>query len=74
MIMEVIDLPPPNILAEATRRKLFFDSKGVPRNLNTKLFKKRKPGSRPLAQILKTTETNFIDFIRRCLEYVSHIL
>jgi dual specificity tyrosine-phosphorylation-regulated kinase 2/3/4 len=68
MIMEVIDLPPPHILNEATRRKLFFDSKGVPRNLNTKLFKKRKPGSRLLAQILKTTDNNFIDFVKRCLE------
>jgi hypothetical protein len=73
MIMEVIDLPPTHILAEATRRKLFFDSKGAPRNLNTKMFKKRRPGSRPLSQILKTTDNNFIDFVRRCLEYGFYI-
>lgn len=69
MIMEVIDLPPANVLAEASRRKLFFDSKNMPRNLNTKLFKKRRVGSRSLAQILKTTDTNFIDFVSRCLEW-----
>ncbi|CAF0938845.1 unnamed protein product, partial [Brachionus calyciflorus] len=69
MIMEVIDLPPAHILAEASRRKLFFDSKNMPRNLNTKLFKKRRVGSKSLAQILKTNDTNFIDFISRCLEW-----
>jgi len=69
MIMEVIDLPPLQILNDASRRKLFFDSKGVPRNMNTKLFKKRRPGSRPISSILKTSEANFIDFIKRCLEW-----
>ena len=68
MIMEVIDLPPSHILAEASRRKLFFDSKNVPRPLNAKMFKKRRPGTRSLVQVLKTTDTNFVDFISRCLE------
>ena len=68
MIMEVIDLPPAHILAEASRRKLFFDSKNMPRNLNSKLFKKRRVGSRSLAQILKTNDSNFIDFVSRCIE------
>ena len=66
--MEVIDLPPSQLLAEASRRKLFFDSKNMPRNLNTKLFKKRRVGSRSLAQILKTNDANFIDFVSKCLE------
>ena len=68
MIMEVIDAPPSHILAEASRRKLFFDSKNVPRTLNTKMYKKRRVGSKTLAQILKTNEANFIDFVSRCLE------
>jgi dual specificity tyrosine-phosphorylation-regulated kinase 2/3/4 len=68
MIMEVIDLPPNNILADSTRRKLFFDSKNVPRTLNAKMFKKRRVGSRSIAQILKTTDNDFIHFITRCLE------
>lgn len=52
---------------------LFFfrlDSKGIPRTVTTKTLKKRRPASRPLAQILRTTDNNFIDFIRRCFEYV----
>lgn len=74
MIMEVLDLPPANILANASRRKLFFDSKNAPRNLNTKLFKKRRVGSKTLAQILKTNDANFIHFVSRCLEYKNKLL
>jgi dual specificity tyrosine-phosphorylation-regulated kinase 2/3/4 len=69
MIMEVCDLPPTHILADASRRKLFFDSKNVPRTLNTKMYKKRRVGSKSIAQILKTNDSNFIDFIQRCLEW-----
>ncbi|CAF3164871.1 unnamed protein product [Rotaria socialis] len=69
MIMEVIDLPPSHVLEQGTRRKLFFDSKGVPRTVSTKTLKKRRPASRPLGQILRTTDNNFIDFIRRCFEW-----
>ena len=69
MIMEVIDLPPNQVLADATRRKLFFDSKNMPRTLNSKMFKKRRVASRSLGAILKTTDSDFIDFITRCLEW-----
>ncbi|CAF2040933.1 unnamed protein product [Rotaria magnacalcarata] len=69
MIMEVIDLPPNHVLEQGTRRKLFFDSKGIPRSVTTKTLKKRRPASRPLGQILRTTDQNFIDFIRRCFEW-----
>ncbi|UJR20329.1 hypothetical protein I4U23_023460 [Adineta vaga] len=69
MIIEVIDLPPIHVLDQGSRRKLFFDSKGNPRTASAKTVKKRRPASRPLAQILRTTDNNFIDFIRRCLEW-----
>ena len=47
-----------------------LDSKGNPRSASAKTMKKRRPASRPLAQILRTTDNNFVDFIRRCLEYI----
>ncbi len=50
--------------------KSSLDSKGVPRTISTKSLKKRRPASRPLGQILRTTDNNFIDFIRRCFEFV----
>jgi hypothetical protein len=50
-----------------TDRRL--DSKGVPRASNSaKTPKRRRPASRPLSQILRTTDGNFIDFIQRCFE------
>ncbi|CAF1452722.1 unnamed protein product, partial [Adineta ricciae] len=69
MIIEVIDSPPLHVLDQGSRRKLFFDSKGNPRSASAKTMKKRRPASRPLAQILRTTDNNFVDFIRRCLEW-----
>jgi len=50
--------------------KKCLDSKGIPRAISTKTLKKRRPASRPLGQILRTTDNNFIDFIRRCFELV----
>ncbi|KAJ8322094.1 hypothetical protein KUTeg_000565 [Tegillarca granosa] len=59
-IMEVLGLPPPNVLDQATRRRLFFgNDKG----------KKRRVGSKDLQQAVKTSDANFLDFIRRCLEW-----
>ena len=46
----------------------------MPRSVSTKSAKKRRPASRPLGQILRTTDNNFIDFIRRCFEFVSNFL
>ena len=48
--------------------RIRLDSKGIPRTATTKTLKKRRPASRPLGQILRTTDNNFIDFIRRCFE------
>lgn len=47
-----------------------LDSKGIPRTIAAKSSKRRRPASRPLGQILRTTDNNFIDFIRRCFEFV----
>jgi hypothetical protein len=45
----------------------------MPRNVSIKTLKKRRPASRPLGQILRTTDNHFIDFIRRCFEFVIYI-
>lgn len=46
------------------------DSKGNPRNVTNSKGKKRRPNSKDLSTILKTNDPLFLDFIRRCLEYV----
>ncbi|XP_065214433.1 dual specificity tyrosine-phosphorylation-regulated kinase 2-like [Planococcus citri] len=68
-IMEIIGLPPGEVLARAARRNLFFDSKGAPRYTVNSMQWKRKPGSKNLTVALSCDDPLFIDFITRCLEW-----
>ncbi|KAK3853811.1 hypothetical protein Pcinc_039661, partial [Petrolisthes cinctipes] len=68
-IMEVLTLPPHHLLIAASRRRLFFDSKGSPRCVTNSKGKKRRPGSRDLTSVLKCSDQNFVHFISRCLEW-----
>ncbi|XP_017328886.2 dual specificity tyrosine-phosphorylation-regulated kinase 4 isoform X1 [Ictalurus punctatus] len=68
-IMEVMGLPPNDFVQTSSRRRLFFDSKGNPRNVTNSKGKKRRPNSKDLSTILKTNDPLFLDFIRRCLEW-----
>ncbi|KAI0241746.1 Dual specificity tyrosine-phosphorylation-regulated kinase 4 [Lamellibrachia satsuma] len=68
-IMEIQGLPPQNILEQATRRRLFFDSRGNPRCITNSKGKKRHPNSKDLAQAIKSTDAHFLDFMKRCLEW-----
>ncbi|KAG0722127.1 Dual specificity tyrosine-phosphorylation-regulated kinase 2 [Chionoecetes opilio] len=68
-IMEVLALPPHHLLIAASRRRLFFDSKGNPRCVTNSKGKKRRPGSRDVASVLKCSDALFVHFISRCLEW-----
>ncbi|ROT72226.1 Dual specificity tyrosine-phosphorylation-regulated kinase 2 [Penaeus vannamei] len=46
-----------------------LDSKGNPRCVTNSKGKKRRPGSRDLASVLKCSDLNFVHFISRCLEW-----
>uniref|UniRef100_A0AAY4E5J7 dual-specificity kinase n=1 Tax=Denticeps clupeoides TaxID=299321 RepID=A0AAY4E5J7_9TELE len=66
-IMEVLGMPEAEFVQTASRRKLFFDSKGNPRNITNSKGKKRRPNSKDLASVLKTNDALFIDFLKCCL-------
>ncbi|XP_023404807.2 dual specificity tyrosine-phosphorylation-regulated kinase 4 [Loxodonta africana] len=66
-IMEVLGLPPARFIQTASRRQTFFDSKGFPKNITNNRGKKRYPDSKDLTMVLKTYDTSFLDFLRRCL-------
>ncbi|XP_058883549.1 dual specificity tyrosine-phosphorylation-regulated kinase 4-like isoform X4 [Acipenser ruthenus] len=66
-IMEVLGLPPTEFIQTASRKRLFFDSKGSPRNVTNSKGKKRCPNSKDLASVLKTNDALFLDFLRGCL-------
>ncbi|XP_063700852.1 dual specificity tyrosine-phosphorylation-regulated kinase 2 isoform X2 [Culicoides brevitarsis] len=68
-IMELINLPPEELINQATRRRLFFDSRGNPRTTTNSKGRKRKPGSKTISQALRCNDTLFIDFVTKCLEW-----
>ena len=60
-IVQVKGLPPRSVQEQASRRKLFFDSQGLPRVGSQ--GQPRAPGSRSLAEVLKTSDALFLDFV-----------
>ncbi|KAJ3236962.1 Dual specificity tyrosine-phosphorylation-regulated kinase [Chytriomyces hyalinus] len=67
-IMEVKGVPPEYIIDRGTRRKLFFES-GQPRSFTNSKGRKRRPSTKSLSHVLRTTDVLFLDFIERCLEW-----
>lgn len=67
-IMEVLGVPPEDVINTASRRRLFFDSRGNPRSITNSKNRKRRPGSKTLAQALRCNDAAFVDFVGRCLE------
>ncbi|XP_053606867.1 dual specificity tyrosine-phosphorylation-regulated kinase 2 isoform X1 [Plodia interpunctella] len=68
-IMELLGPPPPDLLIHATRKRLFFDSKGAPRSVTNSKGRKRRPASRTLAAAVRTDDPAFLHFLHRCLEW-----
>ena len=71
-IMEVIGAPPPSALADATRAETFFrrgTGEPKPATTHTRDGKRRVPGSRDLAEVLRCTDRAFVSFIEKCLRW-----
>ena len=68
-IMEVFDQPPSQILAHATRRKVFFDSEHHPRISANSQGRIRTPGTKTLSSMLRCTDAPFLDFLSKCLTW-----
>lgn len=77
-IMEVMGVPDRYLLDRATRKKQFFgawamwealtvDATGAPRPFVNAKGKRRRPGTKSLAQVLKCDDELFVDFIAKCL-------
>ncbi|KAJ3119955.1 Dual specificity tyrosine-phosphorylation-regulated kinase [Physocladia obscura] len=67
-VMEIKGAPPEYIIDRGSRRKLFFDGY-QPRIFINNKGKKRRPATKSLSQILRTTDVLFLDFIERCLHW-----
>lgn len=67
--MEMCGVPPPRILESATRVKMFFDSNGSPRLVPNSRGKTRRPGSKDLQMVLRSSESKYVDFLTACLQW-----
>ncbi|KAA6366418.1 MAG: putative Dual specificity protein kinase [Streblomastix strix] len=69
-IMEVLGLPSDEILSISSRRKIFFDQNGRPRQLVNSHGKTRKPLTKTLFRALnKCNDQQFISFIDQLLRW-----
>ncbi|OCF34204.1 CMGC/DYRK/DYRK2 protein kinase [Kwoniella heveanensis BCC8398] len=68
-IMEVLGLPDRYIVEKASRRKTFFDATGTPRPFVNAKGRRRRPGTKTLAGVLKCDDDLFVDFIAKCLTW-----
>ena len=66
-IMEVLGVPDKDFVARSSRKRLFFDSTGAPRPVVNSKGRRRRPGTKQLAQVLRTDDDLFVDFIAKCL-------
>lgn len=63
LIMELRGLPPPEILAQSTKKKIFFDSSGNPRMIPNSKGKILRPGSKTIEQLVPSAEQKFLDLV-----------
>eukprot|EP00239_Pterosperma_sp_CCMP1384_P004539 CAMPEP_0197848634 /NCGR_PEP_ID=MMETSP1438-20131217/9412_1 /TAXON_ID=1461541 /ORGANISM="Pterosperma sp., Strain CCMP1384" /LENGTH=673 /DNA_ID=CAMNT_0043460977 /DNA_START=279 /DNA_END=2300 /DNA_ORIENTATION=+ len=68
-IMEILNVPPRDLLELATRKKMFFDSNNNPRIVPNSRGKKRRPGMKDLASALRCNDAAFLDFLEGCLQW-----
>jgi dual specificity tyrosine-phosphorylation-regulated kinase 2/3/4 len=69
-IMEVKGLPPDELMAKATRRKMFFDSNLKPIVKPNSKGKVRLPNSKHLSEVIRCSDAAFLDFLNRALDWV----
>ena len=72
-IMEMMGLPPTEVLTVSTRKKLFFDTQDAPKVIANSRGKKRYPDTKSLSSVLRGADPSFIDFIRSCLTWDSSL-
>jgi dual specificity tyrosine-phosphorylation-regulated kinase 2/3/4 len=66
-IMEVLGPPDKDFINRSSRKRLFFDNNGAPRPVVNSKGRRRRPGTKTLAQVLRCQDDDFVDFIARCL-------
>ena len=68
-IMEILDVPPDNVLKMATRKEYFFHDDNSPILKPTSRGKIRYPNTRNLSKMIGVTDSVFMDFLYRTLDW-----
>ncbi|OAE22547.1 hypothetical protein AXG93_1989s1000 [Marchantia polymorpha subsp. ruderalis] len=68
-MMEILGLPPAAVVEQATRKKMFFDSKNNPRIVPNSRGKKHYPGTKDLATAIGCNDPHFVSFLEGCLRW-----
>jgi dual specificity tyrosine-phosphorylation-regulated kinase 2/3/4 len=66
-IMEVLGVPDKDFVNKSSRKRLFFEPNGAPRAVVNSKGRRRRPGTKTLAQVLRSNDEEFVDFIAKCL-------
>ena len=66
-IMEVLDVPPADLVEASPRRRLFFDRALQPRIVANSRGRKRKAGAKNLASVLRCENMPFLSFLQGLL-------
>ena len=67
--MEILGVPPPSVMAAATRKEFFFHSNDTPILKPTSRGKIRQPSTRPMDKMLGIEDPLFMDFLMKTLEW-----
>jgi len=67
-MMEVLGVPPKELIQISPRNRLFFEG-NVPKLVPSGKGKQRLPEGRPLTAVLKGATPLFLDFVRKCLRW-----
>lgn len=68
-MMEVKGLPPPEVMLQSSRKKLFFDLSQNPIIKPNTRGKLRFPATKTLAEIIRCSDPFFIDFLNRTIDW-----
>jgi dual specificity tyrosine-phosphorylation-regulated kinase 2/3/4 len=69
-MMELLGIPPTDLLQMSQRKAKFFNEQNMPMHHSNKDGKTRKPGTKCLEDILDANEDPaFINFLEQCLQW-----
>ena len=65
--MEYLGMPSKNLIEFSPKKNLFFDENGNCLNKKNSFGKIRKPNKKSIENLLKNSDEDFVDFVKKCL-------